>query len=361
MSNLKYYVGFSYFLGIGPVRFQKLTATFGSPKDAYNASERDLAKVIGVGLAKQFVEFRHTFAISKELDRIVKDDITIISREDTRFPQSFLNLEDPPICIYVKGPIDEYDLQHTTYFAVVGTRKPTPYGIQITQFFSKGLADAGFTIVSGLALGIDAVAHTAALDAGGRTIAILGCGVNYVYPPSNRKLYERILAEKGLIMSEFPPYSTVKQGLFISRNRLVSGLSRGVLVTEGLKQSGSIITARFASEQGKDVFATPGSIFSTQSQAPHFLITQGAKLVTSPDEILDEFGLSKSTTREISELSLSEEELQVYGKLQMSSLDGDEIAGSLSLPIYQVMTLLSSLEISGVIEKNDVGKYQIKR
>jgi DNA processing protein len=241
-------------------------------------------------------------------------------------------------------------------------REPVRYSLaQVTQYFTKSLSQAGFIIVSGMALGVDSVAHQAALSEGGKTVAILGCGVQIVYPPSNRKLYEKILEKGNIVISEFPPYMTVKPGLFISRNRLVSALSKAVLVTEGLRESGSLITARFASEQGKDVFATPGSIFSDQSQAPHFLIKRGACLVSSPQEIYEELGMRNTSTADFSELSLSLDEKELVTFLQSTPSDVDEISTNIKIPVYEVMSLLSSLEIQGVVEKNELGKYQIKR
>src|SRR3989338_348038 len=165
-----------------------------------------------------------------------------------------------------------------TFFAIVGTRKPTSYGIQVARKFAYELTEAGFIIVSGMAMGIDTVAHQAALDAGGKTVAVLGCGVNIIYPAINYQLYHNIIKSGGAVISEFPPDQTVLKGLFISRNRIISGLSKGVLIAEGGEFSGALITAKYAGIQGKDVFAVPSSINSEMASAPNLLIKQGAKI-----------------------------------------------------------------------------------
>ena len=206
------------------------------------------------------------------------------------YPESLKNISDPPICLYVKGNIDLFQARHQNpdlvgtaknlvssldpiFFAIVGTRKPTSYGVQVAKKFAYELTEAGFVIVSGMAMGIDTVAHQAALDAGGRTVAVLGCGVNIIYPAANRSLYENIIKNGGAVISEFPPNQMVLKGLFISRNRIISGLSKGVLIAEGLQDSGALITARFAGEQGKEIFAPPGPITSEMSTS---ILPQGA-------------------------------------------------------------------------------------
>ncbi len=357
--DLQYYLGFLYFLGIGPITFDLLLNHFKSPGKAYSAQSARLKEVLGVKLTAKFVQFREKFDAEKELDAIRSENITVLTREDKRFPSSLKNIPDQPICLYVKGNLNLYQFESDFFFAIVGTRKPTSYGAQIARKFSYDLAKEGIVIVSGMAMGIDGIAHTAALQAHGKTIAFLGCGVNIVYPAVNSTLYTDILKNGGLIISEFPPDMMVQPGLFVSRNRLISGLSRGVLVAEGLKDSGSLITARLAAEQGKEVFAPPAPITSEQSEAPNMLLKEGAKLVTSVSDILDEFNLSSSFTQNDAEQLLSPHEKKVYDVVSQEPFAADEISRQINLPIFQVLPVISSLELKGVIEKNGEGKYQL--
>ena len=354
-----YSLGFSYFLGIGPVTYDLLIKHFGTVEKAYNAQSDKLKIIIGPKLTQKFIDFREKFNIKSELDKIKNKNIIVLTREDKRFPVSLKHIPDPPICLYVKGNIALYNFETDFFFAIVGTRKPTSYGAQIARRFASDLSREGMIIVSGMAMGIDFLAHDSALNACGKTIAFLGCGVNIVYPPSNVDLYNRILQNGGLIISEFPPDMTVKPVLFVSRNRLISGLSRGVLVAEGMKDSGSLITARCAAEQGKDVFAPPAPITSEQSEAPNMLIKEGAKLVTSCTDILDEYDLSVSFTKNDAEQLLSNDEMKIYTLVAQEPFSSDEIARQIKLPIYQILPVISGLELKGVVEKNAEGKYQL--
>jgi len=360
-GNLYYYLGFSYFLGIGPLKFQLLQNNFSNLKLAYEANELQLAKIIGSKTAAKFVDFRRRFYPEKELEIIRKKGTQIITREDKFFPQPLLQISDPPICLYIKGEIKKYNFEKELLIGVVGTRQPTTYGQQITRRFVKDLAEQKIVIVSGLALGIDALAHETALEVKGRTIAILGCGVDIVYPAANRWLYQKILKEKGLIISEFPPLMPVARGLFISRNRLISGLSQGILVVEGSEKSGTLITARYAAEQGKDVFAVPAPIDSTMSQAPNLLLKQGAKLVVNVNDILEEYGLKKldQQIREITE-NFKPDEKAVYDQLRKKELTANELMSELHLDLTTILNILSNLELLGIVGKDVQGKYCLK-
>lgn len=352
-------LGFSYFLGIGPVTYDLLIKHFGTVEKAYTASFNELRDVIGIKLTTKFVDFRERFDIQKEFKKIQEENITLLTRENKKYPAQLKNLTDTPICLYVKGNVNLYNFENDFFFAIVGTRNPTSYGTQIARKFAYTLAKEGMIIVSGMAMGIDGIAHTAALQAGGKTIAFLGCGVNIVYPSVNSTLYRDILKNDGLIISEFPPDMTVQPGLFVSRNRLISGLSRGVLVAEGLKDSGSLITARCAAEQGKEVFAPPGPITSTQSQAPNILIKEGAKLVTSVSDIFEEFNISTTFKEKDIKGLLSKTEQKIYSIIMQEPFAADEISRRLNVPIHQVLPLISSLELKGAVEKNGEGKYQL--
>lgn len=354
-----YYFGFSYFLGIGPITLDLLIKQFGTVEKAYKAPAARLKEVIGPKLSHKFVNFRESFDIESEFEKIKCKNITVLTREDNRFPVSLKNLSDVPICLYIKGNLKLYDFETDFFFAIVGTRKPTSYGCQIARRFAYDLAKEGMIIVSGMAMGIDFVAHDSALNAHGKTVAFLGCGVNIIYPPTNVDLYNRILQNGGLIISEFPPDMTVQPGLFVSRNRLISGLSRGVLVAEGMKDSGSLITARCAAEQGKDVFAPPAPITSEQSEAPNMLLKEGAKLVTSFTDVLDEYDMSTSFTKNDAAQLLTPEEMEIFSLVSREPYTTDEIARQIQKPIYRILPIISGLELKGVLEKNGEAKYQL--
>lgn len=346
------------------MRYQDLKHYFNSIKKAYLANRTELEKVLGLRMAEKFVEFRQKFDPVKELEKLNANGITVLAANDENYPQSLKNISDPPICLYVKGNVDLFAKDETrprNFFAIVGTRKPTSYGVQVARKFACELSEAGFIIVSGMAMGIDTIAHQTALDTGGKTVAVLGCGVNVIYPAVNQCLYEQIIKTGGIVLSEFPPDQTVLKGLFISRNRIISGLSRGVLIAEGLKDSGALITARFAGEQGKEVFASPSPITSNMSQAPNFLLKQGAKLVTSVEDIMEEFDM-KITPRKKEDIrkNLDETGKSIFDILQKSPQTVDDLAISLHKTVPEVLNAISVLEIGNVVEKNQEHKYQIK-
>lgn len=360
-NNLPYYLGFSYFDGIGPMKARALIAKFGSVKKAYEAQKKDLQRILPTKLLEDFIIFRSKFDPSQELERLKKKEIKTTCWEDREYPQQLKDISDPPVCLYVKGNIKSIDFVNNYFIGIVGTRNPTSYGLQITKKFGNELASAGFVIVSGMARGIDTAAHSSALEVGGKTIAVLGCGVDIPYPPSNQRLYSEIINTGGLVVSEFPPGHRVMKGLFVARNRIISGLSKGVLIIEGLKDSGALITASYAAEQGKEVFAPPGPITSPFSQAPHILLKQGAKLITSVEDIYEELGLRlMPKKKEDLEMQLSGDEKETFFVLQKEPLLVDEIALQVHQPIHHVLNTISLLEIKGVIEKNSEGKYQIR-
>ncbi|QQG44318.1 MAG: DNA-protecting protein DprA [Candidatus Roizmanbacteria bacterium] len=360
MKNIYYYLAFSHFLGIGPMKFRKLLDTFGDVKQAYEASFSEIKPLIGEKTAADFIDFKNKFDAQKKYQEIVEKEIMIITQEDSFYPSSIINIPDPPICLYVKGDIKKYNFDEGFYFAVVGTRKPSPYGQQITKMFSLKLAETGATIVSGLAQGIDTIAHQSALNCHGKTVAFLGCGVDIVYPPGNRKLYEQIIKENGLVISEFPPGRTVLPGLFIARNRLISGLSKGVLVVEGTNKSGALITAKYAALQGKEVFAPPVPLTSELSEAPNILLKQGAVLATSVEDILNEFNLKAAPSKKEVNLTLTADEKKIYDCLSFQPLNADDLALECKTQIHNLLPLLSIMEVKKIIDRNEEGKFQLR-
>jgi len=269
------WVGFSVFPGIGPVRFRLLLEHFGTAKKAWEAP-----------LSDKFVDFRKKFDIDAYLQRLEKLHVSVLTLNNPKYPKLLGQIDDAPFLLYVKGRGSKINLDKT--IAVVGTRRITEYGENVTKKLVRELVARGFTIVSGMAYGVDAVAHKTAIEAGGKTIAVLGCGIDIIAPPSNASLYWAIVNGGGAVVSEMPLGLRPAKGLFVARNRIISGLSRGVVVTEGADDSGALITARNAGEQGRDVFAVPGPITSELSRGPARLLKNGAKLVESADDIIEE-------------------------------------------------------------------------
>lgn len=364
MNNSIYYdLTFSHFLGIGPIKFNLLLARFSSSKKAYEASYKELEEVLGSKLSSDFIKFKTQFDPVKKMKEIREKEITVITQQDSNYPSSLRKIPDPPIALYLREDRGgaQINFEEDILFGIVGTRKPTAYGEQITRKFAEELAACGFIIVSGMALGVDSMAHLGAVKQAYPTIAVLGCGVDLIYPPSNKKLYEEIIEKGGIVLSEFPPGMTVLPGLFIARNRLISGLSRGVLVIEGLKESGGLITARYAGQQGKEVFAPPAPLTSPMSYAPNMLLKEGAILVTRVEDILEELKLAITPAKKTTlEKDLSIEERTIVQFILSGPARPDDIRDATHLSVAKVSETLSLLEIQGVIEKNSEGKYQVK-
>ncbi|NTU72992.1 DNA-protecting protein DprA [Candidatus Roizmanbacteria bacterium] len=360
MNTTEYYLAFSHFLGIGPMRFKDLLTQYHTLAVAYAAPLSELEEVIGVGIAAKFQKFRNSFSPREKLRELYKKNIQVITREDPLFPPQLLEIPDPPICLYVKGDMTKFNFESDFFMGIVGTRMPTSYGAQLTSRFSRELVENGAVIVSGMAMGVDAIAHMKALDAGGCTIAFLGCGVDVVYPLQNRSLYERIISQKGLVISEFPPGMTVQKGLFVARNRLISGLSQGVLVVEGGVNSGSLITARYAAIQGKDVFAPPVPLTSSLSEGPNILLKSGATLVTKVDDILETYQKKPVAPLPKPLPQLSMEERSIIDALRREDQDSNDLSHLLGVSITKLLPTLSLLEIKGLIINAGGGKYRLK-
>lgn len=354
-----YHLAFSHFLGIGPIRFKQLLAKFNSAEKAYRGSIKDLREVLGVKLTENFAAFRQRFEPDRILKTLAQKKIQLLILEDQNYPKQLAQISDPPICLYVKGNADILtENDDKILLAVVGTRKPTSYGLSATVQLTRELTQYGFIIVSGMAIGIDTQAHQTAMENKTPTIAVLGCGVDIIYPPANRDLYQQIIAKGGAVVSEFPPGQTVHPGLFVARNRIISGLARGVLVVEGGIHSGASITARYAAEQGRDVFALPSMITSPQSATPHMLIKQGAKITTSVEDILEEYAVKIKTAEKENILEkLSGLDKELVMAVIHEPQTADELALICGKPITEVLHSLSLLEIQSVVSKNQEGKF----
>ena len=292
------------------------------------------------------------------------NDYSTIAPGDEDFPELLTQLSDPPPHLYVKG---NADVLHLPSLAIVGSRNPTEGGVRNAFEFSRHLAKCGFCIVSGLAQGIDAAAHRGALAAGAPTVAVLGNGIDTIYPASNRELAEQII-DAGAIVSEYPPGTPPMRAYFPQRNRLISGLSLGTLVVEAARRSGSLITARLASEQGREVFALPGSIHNPLARGCHRLLRDGAKLVESADDIMSELGplaghvlqsSVESTPSEDVVVSEDEEYVKLRKSLGHDPVGIDDLVQHSGLTIDQVSSMLLILELDGKIEKLSGGRYAL--
>ncbi len=346
--------------GVGNVLFKRLLSHFKSPEEVFSANETALAAVEGLPetVAKQIVLFRAFSEIDREFEKIAKAGGALVCLHDAAYPPRLAEIYDPPPLLYVKGvpaPPVSYPV------AVVGTRRTTPYGRAVTAQLCREMARHGVSIVSGFARGIDAVAHQSTLAAGGYTLAVLGCGIDRIYPPEHKKLYHD-LAERGLILSEFAMGTSPEPHHFPQRNRIISGLSLGCVVVEAAEQSGSLITARHALEQGREVFAVPGTIFSASSAGSNRLIQSGAKLVTSVADILSEiipqYTEKREAPREVPPLEADEAAL--YPFLSSEPRQIDQIIGESGQTVAAVSSLLLRLEIKGIVEKLQ-GQFYIRK
>ncbi len=294
MTEKESLVALCSYLAFGPARLKLLISFFGSAKKVWMANGKKLLE-IGLGQKRvfNFLSFRERFDEKDYFNRLNKLSISYLTINDRNYPENLKDLSYAPFVLFVKGKIKKTD---SKAIAIVGSRKMTSYGESVCERFSRELADYGLTIVSGLARGIDTVSHKAALAAGGRTIAVLGCGLDTIYPPENYKLAQEI-SRYGALISEYPLGYPVMPENFASRNRIISGLSRAVLVVEGAQKSGTLLTASHAADQGRVVFAIPGQITSPMSSAPLSLIKNGAVMALSSQDILEELNLEGKIDR----------------------------------------------------------------
>lgn len=354
-DNLKYWLALNKLPNVGPATIKKLYDHFGSVDAIWNAEIRDLIVVEGFGkLAyESFSSTRPSVNPEKELQMLLGKNLNVLTFDDIAYPDLLKNIYDPPSILYFKG---NPDVLSKRSIAIVGTRKPTSYGVATAERFAKELASLGFVIVSGFAYGIDTTAHRGALQAGGETVAVFGCGLDVIYPAENICLAEEI-EDSGCMISEFPPGTQTSTWTFPQRNRIISGLTLGTIVVEGTQDSGSLITAKSALEQGREVFAVPGAVESENSRGPHWLIKQGAKLVESVEDILDELNIfipkehlnKDKVEKDLS--GLSEREKQIYDILKQGALQIDSFSEKTNLPQQDVSSILMMLEIKGFIKQ----------
>jgi DNA processing protein len=342
--------------GLGSVAMKSLLTRFGEPARIFQASLSELSEVEGIRkeVAQAITERRLSGSPEKELEKAESHGVRILTYSDPAYPALLKEIHDPPMLLYVRGadiPVNR------VFVAVVGSRNATDYGMKAAEKIGQGLARRGIGVVSGMARGIDSSSHWGCLEGKGFTVAVLGTGLDIVYPPSNKKLYDQI-AERGSIISEFPMGAPPVPNNFPMRNRIISGLSKGTVIVEATKNSGSLITASLALEQGRDVFAVPGSISSFKSAGCHYLIKQGAAaLIENADDILDALGMNypgspkTDTFKQLPLVPIDEAETILFNIIGDYPIHIDEISRKGNMEAGEVSSLLMKMELKGLIRQ----------
>jgi len=359
-TDREYLIGLNLIPQLTPKRIQTLFRQFKAFEEIWDAPASAFTSVFGSRvLGEAITAARSEAAVDRELAKAEEKGVRIVTLVDERYPAVLREIDDPPIVLYVRG---EQPIDPARSIAIVGTRRGTRYGKMIAGRFASQLAMKGFIIVSGLAAGIDAAAHQGTLDVGGFTVAVMGCGIDYPYPKRNQPIYERIV-ETGVVMSEYPMGSRPAKWTFPQRNRILAGLSRGVLVIQAPERSGALITARCALEQGRDVFAVPGNINSLTSAGSNRLIKQGAKLVDSVDDIFDEYPdlqVKRDETSDVEDdagAKLGESEAAVYELIGLEPVHMDDIIARADLSPTEASHILLLLQLENLIEEAEGGRY----
>lgn len=352
MDELKYWLILSQFYKFGPAKFKKLKNHFPDIKSACEASLKDyLMAGIEEKTAEEFMIFKHQADPDKLLENLDKDGLKILTIDDPAYPKLLKQIYDPPFLLYYRGQLKALD---GFLLAVVGTRKYSAYGRRVAEKLVSELALNNLTIVSGLALGIDALAHEAAIAAGGQTIAVLGSGLDRqnIYPWQNRYLADKIQASGGLILSEYPPGTLPLKHHFPQRNRVISGISSATLVIEASEKSGALITAFHALEQNREVFAVPGSIYSDSSEGTNRLIALGAKLVTKAKDIIENLNLTQAAVYLENKKIIPEtaEEELILAQLSHEPLHIDELKQLTKLDASVINSTLTLMEMKGLVK-----------
>ena len=361
MGDVRYWIGFNLIPRIGPVRVGALRDYFGDLEIAWRA---DAASLRAAGLPQDALErllyLRGRIDLDAEIQKIAAQGVQVLTWESEHYPSLLKNIAQPPPVLYVRGeitPADEFAV------AVVGTRHASTYGKEVARRLATGLAENGVTVVSGLALGIDGIAHKAALDAGGRTLAVLGCGLDTIYPATHQELAKQI-SRAGAVLSDYPLGTRPEAINFPPRNRLISGLSLGAVMVEGGLQSGALITVRFALEQGRETFAVPGNIYNRSSEGTNAIIQRGeAKLVTCVKDILEELNLTmvaqQNEVRQVVPESPTEQTLLAC--VGHDPLHLDELVRASGLPTATVSSTLCMMELKGMVRRVDNTSYVLTR
>ncbi|MEA3475461.1 MAG: DNA-processing protein DprA [Candidatus Cloacimonadota bacterium] len=343
--------------GIGQGKIRRLLKIFHSPEKVFDANKHQLSNLtfLSKNAVNEISKNENEEFIENQLKLLERYDVRLISITDEEYPDLLKFIYDPPILLYIKGEILPQD---SRAIAIVGTRKPTNYGRLSAIKIGVEIARTGFTIVSGLAYGIDSCAHKAALDAGGRTIAVYGTGLDIVYPAVHRALAKDII-QSGALISEFPLGTKIEAWNFPTRNRIISGMCKGTFVIEGKKTSGALLTAKMALEQNRDVFALPGNINSPQSEGPNYLIKLGAKIVTKAEDILEEYHIKMQVESEKITPKMTKEEGEVYKLLQKNdrNLGLDEMVTLSDFSPARISAMLLNMELKGIIKRGAQNRY----
>jgi len=342
---------------VGPVRVRRLLDALGTPEAILAAGKGELLRVDGIGaeVARSITGWREQCNLEAELKRIEQAGVRVVTRDDADYPKNLREIYDPPLVLYVKGALSDRD---ALSIGIVGSRRTTLYGQEMARKLAYQLASVGVTVVSGLARGIDTQAHKGALQAKGRTVAVIGCGIDVVYPAENKQLADEIVGKGGAVVSEFPFGVQPDRQTFPMRNRIVSGWSLGIVVVEANLQSGALITANFAGEQGRHVFAVPGRADSALSKGSNKLIKDGAKLTEDAEDILSEFEYllpnpkkKPAAAKPGAALELNEHETRVLAAIGEDELVADEIIQRSGLTSACVSTTLLALEMKRVVRQ----------
>jgi DNA processing protein len=372
MSHPESWIALSMVPEIGNISFRKLLSAFGSPEAVFDSSIENLTHVPGISerKAKNIKHFSAWANVEKQIELLHRENARVVTFDSPEYPAMLRQIEDAPAVLFVKGRIEDED---KFAIAIVGSRKTTSYGRLVAERLSSELAGAGFTIVSGMARGIDTVSHIGSMQSGGRTIAVLGSGIDRVYPPENRSLMERI-AGSGYVVSEYPFGTGPNRENFPRRNRLISGLSLGVVVVEAAVGSGALITARSALEQNREVFAVPANINSPTSAGTNELIKSGAKLIQKSDDIIEELapvlrgylgaakrlkGTRGETKSPRAAVEMTTEEKRLCDILTGEPVHIDVLSRELSLAPAKALTLLLDLELKGVVRQTEGKRFYL--
>jgi len=349
VKEVEYWIGLSLVPGIGGSRLKSLISRFKSARAVLEASRSDLNSlgILDDKTVARLSGSRYIELGQKQVDLLRKVGGQVVTFLDQDYPRNLKDLDEAPPLLYVRGSLKEED---SLAIAIVGSRRATAYGRATAERLSFELASRGVTIISGFATGVDSAAHRGALRAGGRTLAVLGCGLDINYPAGNRGLREKIVSS-GALVTEFPLGTQPLAGNFPKRNRIVSGLSLGLVVVEAAVKSGTLSTVKWAADQGREVFAVPGDINRKTSSGTNRLIREGAKLTTCADDVLEEIGISKRSSIQAAKESVSDDEKEVMERLEYGPVHVDEIAEHLKMPVNETLAILLSLELKGVVRQ----------
>ena len=354
-ESKKYWIGLNMVLGVGKTLCHRLVKALGSPQNVFHASRKQLMEVERVGekVARQILNFDLEQNLKREYQLAERRKVRILTIEDSEYPFLLKSIYDPPPVIYYKGTIPD---ERSIPLAVVGTRKASSYGRMATEKLCSALSEMGICIVSGMARGIDTIAHQSALKLGNTTVAVFGCGLEYTYPPESGSL-RRQIEERGAVISEFPMSTKPDRNNFPARNRVISGLTHGTLVVEAGEKSGALITAQFALEQGREVFAVPGNIYASESRGTHALIKMGAKLTDSPEAVVEDLSesvselLKERKNKVLESVELNTKEAHLMSLLSMQEQHIDRVIENSYLSPAEVSATLVTLELKGMIRQ----------